>query len=453
MLKRQQVDMVNGRLFFKILTYAVPIILTGILQLLFNAADLMIVGRFGSNGSDSVAAVGATSSLTSLMINFFMGFSSGSGVAVAQAIGAKDDEKASKAVHTVILLAFIAGVIVSVIGSVASGYMLKVMSTPKEIIHLSSLYMRIIFSGMIFNMLYNFGAAILRAVGDTTRPLLYLLIAGILNVVLNIFFVTVLNMDVAGVALATVISQAVSCILVLLALVRRNDACKLCIKKIRIYKAPLKKILSIGLPAGLQSTLFSVSNVMIQSSINSLSYLEGLVAGFAAAASIEGFAYVTMNSFYQASLNFTGQNIGAKKYDRVKKIFFYATFWAVSLGLIAGIGLYIFNKPLLSLYITDSAEALKWGAVRLAYIGIPYFLCGMMEVATGCLRGMGVSIAPMFITVLGVCGIRLSWIFTIFQIDKYHTPQILFLSYTVSWIITFLVEAIVFFNLLKRKIR
>lgn len=453
LLKRQQVDMVNGRLFFKILTYAVPIILTGILQLLFNAADLMIVGRFGSNGSNSVAAVGATSSLTSLMINFFIGFSSGGGVAVAQSIGAKNDEKTSKTVHTVILLAFIAGVIVSIVGSLASGYMLEVMSTPKEIIGLSSLYMRIIFSGMVFNMLYNFGAAILRAVGDTTRPLIYLSVAGVLNVTLNIFFVTVLDMDVAGVALATIISQAVSCVLVLQALVRRTDACKLYIKKIRIYKAPLKTILGVGLPAGLQSTLFAISNVIIQSSINSLSYLDGLVAGSAAAASIDGFVYVSMNSFYQASLNFTGQNVGAKKYDRVKKVFFYAMFWAVVVGLITGVGAYILNKPLLSLYINDSAGALKWGAVRLAYIGIPYFICGMMEVATGCLRGMGVSIAPMIISVLGVCGIRLGWIFTIFQIDKYHTPEILFLSYTVSWIITFIVEAIVFFNLLKRKKR
>ena len=451
LLKRRQVDMVNGHLFFKILTYAVPIILTGVLQLLFNAADLIIVGRFGTSGSNSVAAVGATSSLTNLMINFFIGFSSGGGVAVAQAIGAKNDEKTSKTVHTVVLLSVIAGVIVSIIGLVASGPMLKLMSTPKEIIGLSSLYMKIIFSGMVFNMVYNFGAAILRAAGDTTRPLTYLLIAGVLNVVLNIFFITVLNMDVAGVALATIISQALSCILVLSALARRTDACKLSIKKIHIHKAPLQKILSVGLPAGLQSTLFGISNVIIQSSINSLSYLNGLMAGSAAASNIDAFVYTIINSFYQASLNFTGQNVGAKKYDRVKKVFLYSLFWSAVLGFVSGFGTYFFNEPLLSLYITDSPDAIKWGAVRMFYIGVPYFICGMMEVATGCLRGMGVSLAPMIISVLGVCGIRLTWIFTIFQIDKYHTPQILLSSYAVSWIITFSVEAIVFLVLLRKR--
>lgn len=453
LLKRPQVDMVNGGLFFKILTYAVPIILTGVLQLLFNAADLVVVGRFGENGSNSVAAVGATSSLTTLMTNFFIGFSSGGGVAVAQAIGAKNDEKTSKTVHTVVLLAFIAGVFVSIVGFFASGPMLKVMSTPKEIIGLSSLYMKIIFSGMVFSMLYNFGAAILRAIGDTTRPLAYLLIAGVLNVFLNVIFVTVFNMDVAGVALATIISQAVSCILVLSALIRRTDACKLNIRKMSIYKAPLMKILKIGLPAGLQSTLFAISNVIIQSSINSLSYLNGLVAGSAAASNIDGFVYTTMNSFYQASLNFTGQNVGAKKYDRVKKVHLYATFWAVLLGFVLGLGTYLLSKPLLGLYITDSADAIKWGAVRMLYIGVPYFLCGIMEVVTGALRGMGVSLAPMIISVLGVCGIRLGWIFTIFQIDKFHTPEVLFLSYTVSWIVTAAVEMIVFFHLLKKRIK
>lgn len=453
LLKRRQVDMVNGHLFFKILGYAVPIILTGVLQLLFNAADLIIVGRFGSSGSNSVAAVGATSSLTNLMINFFIGFSSGGGVAVAQAIGAKDDEKTSKTVHTVVMLSIIAGVIVSVIGLLASGPMLKLMSTPKEIIGLSSLYMKIIFSGMVFNMVYNFGAAILRAAGDTTRPLIYLTIAGVLNVALNIVFVTVLDLDVAGVALATIISQALSCALVLLALTRRTDVCKLCVKKIRIHKAPLQKILGVGLPAGLQSTLFGISNVIIQSSINSLSYLNGLMAGSAAASNIDAFVYTIINSFYQASLNFTGQNIGAKKYDRVKKVFLYSLFWSALLGFVSGFGTYIFNEPLLSLYITDSPDAIKWGAVRMFYIGVPYFICGMMEVATGCLRGMGVSLAPMIISVLGVCGIRLGWIFTVFQIDKYHTPQVLLFSYTVSWIITFSVEAIVFLVLLRKRIK
>lgn len=450
--KRKQIDMVNGHLFFKILVYAVPIIFTGVLQLLFNAADLIIVGRFGSSGSDAVAAVGATSSLTSLMINFFIGFSSGGGVAVAQAVGAKNDEKISKTVHTVVLLSIIAGIFVSVVGFFLCGPMLKLMATPDDIYPLSHLYMQIIFSGMIFNMVYNFGAAILRAVGDTTRPLIYLTIAGALNVVLNIFFVTVFNMDVAGVALATIISQMVSSVLVLSALIRRKDACRLYIKKLRIYKLPLKKILGVGLPAGLQSTLFSISNVIIQSSINSFSYLEGMVAGSAAAANVDGFVYTAMNSFYQASLNFTGQNVGAKKFERVRKVFLYSMIWSVLIGFILGVGTYIFNKPLLGLYITDSASAIKWGAVRMLYIGVPYFLCGMMEVATGCLRGMGVSIAPMIISVLGVCGIRLGWIFTVFQIPKYHTPETLFFSYPVSWIVTFLVEAIVFFILLKKRI-
>lgn len=292
-------------------------------------------------------------------------------------------------------------------------------------------------------MVYNFCASILRAAGDTKSPLIFLTIAGVINVILNVIFVTILDMNVAGVALATTISQGVSAALVLIALMRRKDACKLSLTKMRFYKPQLMKIVRIGLPAGIQSSLFSISNVIIQSSINSFG--DVLMSGNAAAANIEGFIFVILNAFHQTALNFIGQNIGANQYKRAKKVLWICLGSVLSVGIVVTSVMYLLGPSLLSIYIPDSAEAIKWGMVRLSCLCIPYCLCGMMDVSTGALRGMGTSVAPMIISILGVCGIRIGWIYTIFQIPQFHTPQCLYYSYAVSWTVTFLIQLGAFF--------
>lgn len=433
-------NMLQGPSLGSIILYTIPIILTGLLQLLFNAADLIVVGRFA--GSISVAAVGASGSITNLIVNFFIGLSVGTGVAVAHAIGAGNDKEIHRAVHTAIPTALLSGLIVTVIGMVFCGKFLEMMNTPENVLPLSTIYMRIYFAGAIFMMVYNFCASILRAAGDTKSPLIFLTIAGVINVILNVIFVTVFDMNVAGVALATTISQGVSAALVLIALMRRKDACRLSLKKLRFYKPQLMKIVRIGLPAGIQSSLFSISNVIIQSSINSFGDI--LMSGNAAAANIEGFIFVILNAFHQTALNFIGQNVGANQYKRAKKVLWICLGSVLSIGLAVTSVVYLLGPSLLSVYITDSAEAIGWGMVRLGCLCLPYCLCGMMDVSTGALRGMGTSVAPMIISILGVCGIRIGWIYTLFQIPAFHTPQCLYYSYAVSWAVTFLIQLSVF---------
>ncbi len=447
MTKRLNRSMLDGPLLPNILLYTVPIILTTVLQLLFNAADLVVVGRFC--GSISVAAVGATSSISNLLVNFFVGLSVGTGVTVAHGLGAKKYDEVKKTVHTAIPTAIMCGFFLTVVGVVFCEKLLRLMETPENVLRLSAVYMRIYFSGITFTLIYNFCASILRAAGDTKSPLVYLTIAGVINVILNIIFVTVFHMNVAGVALATMISQAVSAILVFLALMNREDSCRLMIKGFRIYKEQLLKIIKIGLPAGIQSSLFSISNVLIQSSINSFG--DVFMSGSAAASNIESFVYASMNGFYQTTLNFTGQNFGAKQYYRVKKLLGICLCCVTTVGIVTGFSSVIFGEKLLSIYITDSVQAISDGMIRITYIGIPYFICGLMEVTTGALRGMGQSLTPMIISILGVCGIRLGWIFTIFQISQFHTPEWLFASYTVSWTVTFAVQLIAFFIVFNKK--
>lgn len=445
-MKSQNKNMLQGPLFWNIILYTIPIILTSVLQLLFNAADLVVVGRFC--GSVSVAAVGATGSITNLIVNLFIGLSVGAGVTVAHALGAREEEAVHRTVHTALPAALVCGVLVTVIGVAFSETFLRWMGTPENVLPLSALYMKIYFGGITFTMVYNFCASILRAAGDTKSPLIFLSIAGAINVVLNVFFVTVLDMNVAGVALATVISQGVSAVLVVIVLMRRNDECKLHLSKLRFHRAQLVKMIRIGLPAGIQSSLFSISNVMIQSSINSFG--DVLMSGNAASANIEGFVYVALNAFHQTAVNFIGQNVGAHQYKRVRKTLWICLGCVVVVGLGLGLGAYAIGPQLLSIYITDSAEAIAYGVVRLTYVCIPYFLCGLMDVSTGALRGMGESVAPMIISVLGVCGIRIGWIASIFQIPQFHTPQSLYLSYAVSWTVTFLIQLAVFFRAYRR---
>lgn len=446
-MKHSRINMTEGPLLAGIITYTIPIILTSLLQLLFNAADLVVVGRF--RGSISVAAVSATGAITNLLVNLFIGLSVGTGVAVAHGLGGRRDEEVHRTVHTAVPTALVGGVLLTLIGIIFSENLLILMKTPVDVLPLSTSYMRIYFGGITFSLLYNFCASILRASGDTKTPLLFLSIAGVVNVLLNLLFVVVLGMNVEGVALATTISQAISAILVMATLMRRSDACKLSLKKIRFYKPQLLKIIRIGLPAGIQSSLFSISNVLIQSSINSFNNA-ALMSGNGAAANIEGFVFVTMNSVHQTAVNYVGQNAGAHKFDRVKKIFLLCLACVFVAGVTTGGSVFLLGKKLLSIYITDSPDAIQYGLTRFAYVCLTYVLCGLMDVSTGALRGLGSSFIPMLISILGVCGIRVVWIYTIFTLPQFHTPEGLYITYPISWILTFAAQTVAFLVLYKK---
>ena len=438
--KEQSRRMLEGPLLPAVLSYTFPIILTSILQLLFNAADLVIVGRWC--GSVAVAAVGATGAITNLIVNLFIGLSVGSGVTMAHALGGRDHDAAHRTVHTTLPVALISGVFLTAVGVALSEPLLRLMGNPEDVLPLSAKYMRIYFCGITFTMVYNFCASILRAAGDTRSPLIFLTLAGVINVVMNILFVTQLGMDVDGVAWATVISQGVAAVLVVIAMIRRNDDSHLDLRKMRIYKYELQKIVRIGLPAGFQGSMFSISNVLIQSSVNSFGSV--VMSGNAAAGNIESFVWASMNAFHQTSVNFTGQNMGARRYDRIRMILWTCLGSVTVVGLIMGGFAYGFGPKLLAIYITDSPEAVSYGMLRLAYMCIPYCLCGMMDVSSGSLRGLGSSFIPMVISVLGICGIRIAWIYTIFQIPRFHTIDVLFASYPISWAVTYAAQLFAF---------
>ncbi len=440
MVKRTERNMLQGPLAMGILLYTLPIILTSYLQLLFNAADLVVVGRFC--GSVSVAAVGVTGAITNLIINLFMGLSVGAGVAVAHAIGSRESQVVHRTVHTAMLTALIGGVVLTAVGVAYSPTFLRWMDTPENVLPLSSVYMRIYFAGITFTMVYNYCTSILRAAGDTQSPMIILMAAGVVNVILNVVFVAAFHMNVAGVALATVISQALSALAVTVVLMRRRDDIRFYPTKMRLYWPQMKKIVRIGLPAGIQGATFSVSNVIIQSAMNSFG--EVLVSGNAAVSNLEGFCFATVNGFHQAAVNYIGQNVGAQQYDRVKKIFKLCVLYASLAGLLVGGALTIFRRPLLSIYITDSQQALEVGMIRVFFTSAPYFLYGLLDAAAGSLRGLGASTISMLISVLGICGSRLLWIFTVFQIPELHTPICLYSSYPISWILTAIAEFVVF---------
>lgn len=458
---KRNVDMLNGPIFKGVLSFAFPVILTNLLQILFNTADMVIVGQYC--GSIAVAAVSTTTSLTHLIVNFFIGISVGTGVAVARAIGAKNDDDVYRTVHNAIPTAVICGGLISLIGVIFTPTFLEWMGTPADVLPLSSVYMRIYFSGMIFNMVYNFSASIMRAAGETRLPLYFLSFAGVINVVLNIFFVTALNMNVAGVALATSISQAVSAVLAVIALTRRADNCRLILKKMRIYKKQLLTVLRLGLPAGIQSSLFAVSNVIIVSSINSLAkdaVLAGVIAnekviisGNGAAQSLEGLVSSFTGGFYTTQLNYIGQNAGAQNFKRVRKIYFSCLSCMVLVVMSISSLVYQCKYPLLALYITDSPEAIAYGIKRMGYITCMYFLLGSMDSSTGALRGLGFSLIPMFITLIGACAFRIIWVYTVFQIPAYHTLDCLYLSFPISWVLTFLVQFTIFQALTIKKVK
>lgn len=434
MKRSHEIDMTNGPILSKILMFALPLMMTGILQLLFNAADMIVVGKF--SGSLALAAVGSTSSLINLLVNVFIGISTGANVLAARYFGSRNDTEMRKCVHTAITLSGILGIIVCIIGLTLSGPMLRMMNTDPEVLPLSTLYLKIYFLGVPATVVYNFGAAILRAIGDTDRPLRFLTVSGITNVVLNLITVVGFHMSVAGVAIATAVSQYVAALLVILCLMKSEGVYKIEFNRLRIHKDMLLQILMIGVPAGLQSAIFSISNVIIQSTINSFG--SAVMAGNSAASNLEGFIYTAMNSFHHAGLCFTSQNIGARKFERLNKIAFCCISCVILFGASLSALAFVFRDPLLSLYISSNDASLDAvlaaGITRMRYVCVPYFICGMMDVASGILRGLGKAWTPLIISTLGACVLRIVWIYTIFPLNP--TLDNLFLSYPISWALT-----------------
>lgn len=443
--KSFQIDMTEGSIIGKLIRFSGPLIFSGILQLLFNAADIVVVGKFA--GDDSLAAVGSTSSLVNLMVNLFVGLSVGTNVVAANYFGAGKKKELSDTVHTALLISFYSGIILTVFGIIGAKHILRFMQSPEQVLVKATLYLQVYFAGITSTMIYNFGSALLRAKGDTKRPLYILFFAGIINVILNLIFVIFFHMDVAGVALATVISQTISAILVIVCLIKEEDEFKLNMRKLKINRDIFIHIVKIGLPAGFQGIMFSFSNVIIQSSVNSFGAVT--IAGNSAASNLEGFVYVAMNGFAQGTLTFTSQNAGAQKYQRVKKVVIVSEILVMIIGLILGNLMYVLGRPLLSIY-TDSPIVVEAGMERLSIICTMYCLCGMMDVAASAIRGLGHSLLPMFVTVIGVCGLRLLYIGTVFMIPQFHNCVMLFVSYPISWGMTFLAHVVCFVIILTR---
>lgn len=435
--------MIHGPLLGKILLFTLPLMASSILQLLFNAADIIVVGRYA--GSDALAAVGSTGALINLLTNLFIGFSVGANVLVARYYGAGQPKEVSETVHTSVMLSLIGGLLLAVVGILFATPLLSLMGTPDNVLPLAALYVRIYFAGMPVTLLYNYGSSILRAIGDTKRPLYYLAIAGVLNVVLNLLFVIVFEMSVAGVGLATIISQTLSAVLVVRCLMQTEGGCHLDLHQLKIHSNKLWKILQLGLPAGLQGSIFSLSNVLIQSSVNSFGAVA--MAGNSAAANIEGFTYVAMNSFYQAAITFTSQNMGALKIKRIRRIAWQCLVCVTITGALLGNLSFLFGNQLLGIY-SDEGEVIRYGIYRLEVIGTTYFLCGIMDVCVGCLRGIGYSFLPMIVSLLGACGFRILWIFTVFR--GHHDLHTLYISYPISWTITACVHILCFLVLYHR---
>lgn len=441
------IDMCEGSILSKLLLFALPLIASSVLQLFFNAADVIVVGKFA--GDHALAAVGSNGSIINLLVNVFMGLSVGANVLVARFFAAKQESELRKTVHTAMSVSVLCGFFVAVMGALAAKQVLMLMQSPPEVIELSTLYLRIYFLGMPATMAYNFGAAILRGVGDTKRPLYYLTFSGVVNVILNLIFVIIFHMSVAGVALATIISQYISAFLVIRCLKNEESGIRLEKQYLGIDKKILLRILQIGLPAGVQGSLFSLSNVVIQSSVNSFGAT--IVAGNSAAQNIEGFVYVAMNSFSQAVVAFVSQNLGAGKFERINRVVITAQICVLGVGLILGNGAYFFGETLLHLY-SDSEAVIAAGLKRLSIISVTYALCGMMDSMVGALRGLGYSVMPMIVSLLGACAFRMAWIFVFFQIDRFHTIGTVYYAYPISWTLTLSVH-IICFLIVRRKMK
>ena len=445
MKKNYEIDMCNGPITGKMLRFALPLMLSSMLQLLFNAADIITVGKFGSE--HSLAAVGSNTALINLLTNLFIGLSIGANVLVARFYGAKNGEELNETVHTAMLLSLISGLILTVTGVIFARYFLIWMKTPAEILDLATTYLKIYFLGMPAMMIYNFGSAILRAIGDTKRPLYFLAAAGVINIILNILLVVVFRLDVKGVGIATVISQTVSAILIIRCLAKSNGDIKLELKKLRLSRGKIGAILRIGLPAGLQGSIFSLSNVVIQSSVNIFGPV--VVKGNSAAQNLEGFVYFSMNAFHHATLSFTSQNMGAKKYDRLGKILKNGLCLAILFGAGFGGTVILFGRNLLSIY-TNDGTAISAGMTRLYIITGTYTLCGIMDVMVGAIRGIGYTVLPTIVSLIGACALRLVWLATVFRIPKFHTINTVYLSYPITWLVTIIAHVICYIIIRKK---
>lgn len=442
---RYNMDMSTGSILKKMIIFAIPLMCSSVLQLLFNAADTVVVGKFA--GDNSLAAVGSNGALINLMINLFIGLSVGTNVLIGKAVGAKDKEHTGKIVHTSMVIAVIAGIFLMIFGIIFAESILELMDAPAEVLPLAALYLKIYFIGLPLLMIYNFGSAILRAVGDTRRPLYYLTISGVVNVIFNLLFVIKFKMDVAGVAWATVISEAISAICIVACLMKEQSDIRLRIRELGIDVDSLIRILRIGIPAGIQTSLFSLSNVIIQSSINSFG--ASVVAGSAAAQNIEGFTYVSMNACHQATLTFTSQNVGAGRYDRVGKILRDGLILVTIIGLLMGNLEVLFGHQLLGIY-TDSSQVIAKGFERMSIICVSHFLCGFMDVMVGAIRGLGYSVLPMIVSLIGACGLRIIWLKTFFNWEMFHTTKNIYITYPVSWFITIIAHVVCYLIIRKR---
>ena len=442
--KSYSIDMCSGPILPKMLRFAVPLMFSSMLQLLFNAADVIVVGRF--TGDICLAAVGSTTALINLLTNLFLGLSIGANILAARHYGAREDEELSKTVHTAMLLSILSGVLLTVAGVLGARQILTWMQSPPEVLKLSALYLRIYFLGMTATMLYNFGAALLRAVGDTRRPLYYLSAAGVINVALNLLFVIVFRLSVAGVALATILSQHISLFLILRLMVKSDSCIRLSWRKLRVSKSKLARILRVGLPAGVQSSLFALSNVTIQSAINSFG--EVVMAANTASSNIEGFVYIAMNAVYQAAMNFSGQNYGAGHYRRLHRVLFECLGLVTIVGMVLGWGAYLLGGPLLRIY-TTSDIVVTYGLQRMKIVCLCYFICGWMDTIVGVMRGMGYGIMPMIVSLVGSCLFRIIWVCTIFQV--YHTLPMLYISWPVTWILTFSMHVVCYCGIWHRR--
>ena len=445
-VNRFQIDMCHGPLFSKIILFSIPLIITNMLQLVFQAIDLIVLGQFAD--ARSMAAVGATGGLTVLVLNIFFGISVGVNVLAARYTGARDRKKVSQTVHTAAAIAFFGGIVMALIGILVTRPILRLMAAPEEILDRSTIYMRIYCAGIPFVIFYNFGSSILRAVGDTRRPLIFMIIAGVVKILLNLFFVAVLHLDVAGVALTTMISNALSAALVIFTLRTARDSSRLVWKHIRVHGEVLKEMLKIGLPAGIQGSFFSLSNVVIQSTVNSFGSV--VIAGNTAAWSLESIAYVGCSAYYYTAISFIGQNHGAQKYKRIGRSIGWCFLCSFTASILFGWGFYLFGIPLLKIYNPDP-EVIQWGMIRMKILMTTYFLCGFMDVISGSLRGLGHSVKPTVVTLLGVCFFRIAWVFWIFPLSP--TMENLMISYPVSWSLVSAVNGIILFAVCRKTFR
>ncbi len=443
-LKTKNIDMCSGPLFANIWKFAFPFMLTAIIQHLYNAADVIVVGRYA--GREALAGVGTTGSLTSLMINFIVGLATGVSVAVGRALGAKNEKAVHETVHTAMVMCFICGTLISVVGVVFAEFFLELIDVPPDVMPQAKIYMQITFSGKLAALIYNFGSAILRANGDTKRPLMIVTISGIVNVLLNLFFVIKLGMQADGVALATVVAQVINAVCIIAILAKEENSTKLIFNKLKIYKKQFVEIIRVGIPAGIQSVVFSLSNVLVQSGVNSFN--AAAIAGSAASANIGNFYYSALEAFSHASLNFVSQNAGAKKYKRINKIVAYCLLDILIVWGIEAFVTFAVGEKLIGIYAPGDFEAIKMGIIRLSIVGGTYGLCGLMSVMSGALRGLGNAFGAMIISIVGVCGIRILWVLTVFEYS--HTFQTLFISYPVSWIGTFLMHSLMYIYVKRR---